>query len=269
MLNGGLREVWALAATLGLKADSDVLELGCGLGGPMRFIAERYHCHVTGVDVTPRQVETARSLTAGLDVEPLLEFVLADACALAFAGGRFTHVYSLEALVHVSDKVAAISEAFRVLEPGGIFCVHDPVVAVPSFEIALFHEAVFPLPLRDYMTALDDAGFRDVVVIDRTRESVEGYALLGQLAARGPISPSNLLAVFDRRYPGVRPPLLRLLSPARVRHVLRYALARSAAAGDLFGDPELVRGVHQMCEDIIAGYASGAQALYQIRARKP
>ena len=47
------------------------------------------------------------------------------------------------------------------------------------------------------------------------------------------------------------------------------SLYAAGAAGDLFGDPELVRGVHQMCEDIIAGYASGAQALYQIRVRKP
>ena len=71
----------ALAESLGLKAESRALELGCGLGGPMRFIAERYGCQVTGVDATPRQLDIARSLTGGLEVEPQLEFVLAPAFA--------------------------------------------------------------------------------------------------------------------------------------------------------------------------------------------
>src|SRR4051812_34181337 len=70
LLNGGLREVWALADALALDHDSRVLDLGCGLGGPARFIAERYGCRVTGLDLSPRQLASARALTAGLDVEP-------------------------------------------------------------------------------------------------------------------------------------------------------------------------------------------------------
>jgi len=56
LLNGGLRELWALAESLKLTSASSVLELGCGLGGPARFIAERYGCSITGIDVHSRQL---------------------------------------------------------------------------------------------------------------------------------------------------------------------------------------------------------------------
>lgn len=49
---------------LGLLPDDHVLDVGCGLGGTSRFIAPRYGCQVTGIDLTREYIETGRALCA-------------------------------------------------------------------------------------------------------------------------------------------------------------------------------------------------------------
>src|SRR5271170_677697 len=45
---------------LDLTSEKHILDVGCGLGGPARFAANRCGCHVSGIDLTPEYVETAR-----------------------------------------------------------------------------------------------------------------------------------------------------------------------------------------------------------------
>ncbi len=118
LLDGGLRQVWAVAEDLRLNGVSHALELGCGIGGPARIIAERYKCRVSGLDITPRQLTIARGLSDGLEIARQLQFVLGDVCNLPFPSKTFSHAYPIEAMVHVSEKKTAIKEAFRILRPG-------------------------------------------------------------------------------------------------------------------------------------------------------
>ena len=105
--------------------------------------------------------------------------MLGDARHIPFASETFSHVYSIEAMVHVSPKDMAINEAFRVLRPGGVLCIQDPVHD-PDLPIALFERTLFPLPIEEYESALDAAGFRDITVSDRSRESREAYELMSR-----------------------------------------------------------------------------------------
>jgi ubiquinone/menaquinone biosynthesis C-methylase UbiE len=100
--------------------DSDVLEIGCGLGTDAINFARR-GARYTGVDLTEASVELVQSrfelegLTANLR--------LADAEALPFADGSFDLVYSHGVLHHTPDTQRAINEAHRVLRPGGVAMV--------------------------------------------------------------------------------------------------------------------------------------------------
>ena len=65
------------------------LDVGAGLGGPARFLAERFAVDVTGVDVTAAFVERAEALTRDAGLAGRVRFVRADATALPFADGAF------------------------------------------------------------------------------------------------------------------------------------------------------------------------------------
>ncbi len=269
LLSGGVRQVVQVADRLGVDAESRVMEIGCGLGGPLRHIAARYGCRMTGVDITPRQLAIARALSAGLDIEPRLEFVHADARDLPIADRTFSHAYSIEAFVHISDKAAAIREARRVLAPGGRLLVRDFVVHDPTAEFALFDDAVHPLALDRYVEAFGEAGFEDVQVTDYTAENREAYALARTMYGDGPLSLSEATRTFATLQPGVPPPRWQLLAPGRLPHVVRYLRERSRWALELFGSDELLRGVRQMCDDIVDAYDEGAMSLYELTGRKP
>jgi 2-polyprenyl-3-methyl-5-hydroxy-6-metoxy-1,4-benzoquinol methylase len=64
----GLGATGELAESLGIDAGANVLDVCCGLGGPVRFLAATYACHVTGIDLSRPFVDAARMLTerAGL-----------------------------------------------------------------------------------------------------------------------------------------------------------------------------------------------------------
>ncbi len=96
--------------------DSEVLEVGCGLGTDAINFARR-GVRYTGVDLTEASIELVRrrfeleGLTATLRV--------ADAEALPFADDSFDLVYSHGVLHHTPDTQRAIHEVHRVLKPGG------------------------------------------------------------------------------------------------------------------------------------------------------
>jgi SAM-dependent methyltransferase len=268
LLNGGLREVWALADALHLDPGSHALELGCGLGGPARFIAERHGCSVTGLDLSPRQLAGAGVLTEGLDVASRLRFVNGNAERLPFADNAFSHVYSIEAFIHVEDKPRALREAFRVLRPGGRICLHDPIHD-PALRIAMLEGTLKPIPIDGYRDALEAAGFTDVSCVDRTELSRERYGLLARLVAQGPLSPLEARHLYERLHPGVQPPLRRFASPGRFPHVVRYMRDRGELALDLLETPERLSGVRRMCRDIVEGYDRGEIRFFQVLAFKP
>ena len=54
-----------LVAQLHLTAADHVLDIGCGLGGAARLIAEQYGCRVTGIDLTRDYVEAGQTCASG------------------------------------------------------------------------------------------------------------------------------------------------------------------------------------------------------------
>jgi ubiquinone/menaquinone biosynthesis C-methylase UbiE len=107
-----MAEMLAYASTAGL----DVLDVGCGQGIDLVEYA-RVGARVSGIDLTPRHVELARSHLAALGLTATV--VQGDAERLPFAEASFDVVSSNGVLHHTPDMPAALREIRRVLRPGG------------------------------------------------------------------------------------------------------------------------------------------------------
>ncbi len=99
-----------------IKAGSRVLDLGCGCGIPATEGLSRQH-RVTGVDISPVQIERARSLAPGA------EFICADMTAIDLPAGEFDAVVSLYAIIHVpvGEQPGLFGKIRDWLKPGGWF----------------------------------------------------------------------------------------------------------------------------------------------------
>ena len=105
-----------------LPPGTKVLDVGCGIGGSSRILARDYGFDVTGITISPKQVERATQLTPpGLTAK----FAVDDAMNLSFADGSFDVVWSVEAGPHMPDKAVFAQELLRVLKPGGKLVVAD------------------------------------------------------------------------------------------------------------------------------------------------
>ena len=68
-----------------------LLDVGCGLRGPARFLAATYGCHVTGIDLSQPFIEAARMLTERCGLADRASFLQGDALDLPFTDVSFYH----------------------------------------------------------------------------------------------------------------------------------------------------------------------------------
>ncbi|WP_158266849.1 class I SAM-dependent methyltransferase [Alsobacter soli] len=161
---GGAEATAALLEKSGIRPGLEVLDIGSGIGGPARMIAERYGCQVTGVDLTPQFVETARALSAMCGMADRVRFEAGSAVALPCEASSFDLALLLHVGMNVPDKAALFREARRVLRDGGKFAIYE-VMRTGDGELS------FPVPWAEtpdvsalappetYRESADNAGF--------------------------------------------------------------------------------------------------------------
>lgn len=115
------------AAQLDLPACADVLEVGCGTGANVRFLARRDDFAGTayGVDQCPHFIEAAIRFSCDEQVGDQVEFRVGDAHQLDFPDGSFDVVIAHTVISHVSDPAAVLKEMARVVRPGGRVVIFD------------------------------------------------------------------------------------------------------------------------------------------------
>ncbi len=111
-----------------LPRGSRVLDVGCGIGGSARILANDYGFDVLGVTISQAQVERARQLTPSASS---CRFQLMDALDLQLEKSSFDGVWSVEAGPHMPDKQKYADELLRVLRPGGVLALADWNARVP------------------------------------------------------------------------------------------------------------------------------------------
>ncbi len=121
----GRKATLELAAQMKLGAGSHVLDIGSGLGGPARTLAETYGCRVTGIDLTPAFCAAAAAMSTWVGLGNLTSFKQGDATKLPFADRQFDAAMTIHVAMNIAAKDRMYAEARRVLKPGGIFAVYD------------------------------------------------------------------------------------------------------------------------------------------------
>ena len=97
------------------------------LGGPARYMAERFGCRVDGIDLTAEFCAIARHLTALLGLTARVSFEQGDALAMPFGDAVFDGAYSMNVSMNIADKRALYREIHRVLKPGGWLSLSEVV----------------------------------------------------------------------------------------------------------------------------------------------
>lgn len=117
---------------LGPQDGERVLEVGAGFGATLQLLGERLPAaKLVGLERDPRQLSVAREL----DAHRRVRWVEGDACRLPFADASFERVLAVECAFHFASRARFLSEAARVLSPGGRLVSSD-FVATPAARLA-------------------------------------------------------------------------------------------------------------------------------------
>ena len=183
---GGRQASEDFLGQLDLSPEKHVLDVGCGLGGAARFVASRYRCQVTGIDLTPEYVETARVLCGWVGLDDRISLHQGSALSMPFADRAFDSAYMLHVGMNIMDKAKLCSEVSRVLRSSSLFGIYDVMRTGDG-------ELTYPVPWAttaessavaepaQYRKALQAAGLE--VIAERNRRDF-ALAFFDQLRAK-------------------------------------------------------------------------------------
>lgn len=172
------------------NAGTHVLDIGCCVGGPARFLAETYGCRVTGIDLTEAYIEAAEMLSRRCGLDHLTNFRSANALDMPFDDATFDIAWTQNVSMNIPDKDAFYASIFRTLKPGGKFSSSEVATGAAG-------DPVFPLPWArepsisfvassdDMRASVEGAGFRILDWQDTTADAVAVFKNPNQAARRG------------------------------------------------------------------------------------
>jgi len=171
---------------LQVNSEEYVLDAGCGSGLTACHLAKTIGCKIIGVDINPQMVEKACLRAEKEGVAHLVEFRVADAYNLPFTDNHFDLVIA-ESITVFLDKVKVYQEFYRVLKPEGrvadlemVLLTELPANLRAQME-ACFGSGTNPLSPEEWLDALTQAGFEDVVFKNPQRMKNNGNVIVNEL----------------------------------------------------------------------------------------
>ncbi len=164
---------------LALRNGMTVIDVGCGIGGPMRRVVREAGVNVVGINSSEVQLQQAKSLIAEAGIDHMVKFL---ACSFmdmgAIADDTFDRGYAIESTCHAPDKVGAFAEIYRVLKPGALFwgqemCMTYKFNPSNNRHLEIKRELMRGIALKDIATTdevnrdLETAGFEVIEAKDR------------------------------------------------------------------------------------------------------
>ncbi|MGH9325292.1 MAG: class I SAM-dependent methyltransferase [Terriglobia bacterium] len=222
----GILATSELANAARIEPSTRLLDLGCGIGGPARYLASTFDCKVTGVDLSPEFIDVATYLTARCGLSDRVAFQAGDALHLPFKDEAFDTVFLQHVAMNIEDRSALYAETQRILAPGGRLATYDLVLrngdVVYPTPWARDASTSFLLSEGDTRTAIEQAGFKAVLWRDDTQAALDWFkAVMSAPRQSGP----NLGLVMGPDFPAMTGNLARNLRENRLG-VLSAVLTR-------------------------------------------
>jgi cyclopropane-fatty-acyl-phospholipid synthase len=163
-----------VAQQLGLSAGRRVLDIGCGWGSLVLFMAEEYGCQVTGV--TPSATQAAY-ITERAGERGVADRIRIERGAFGDLGldGRYDAVTMLGSIIHMPDRAIVLEKAKGLLRQGGVLYLSES-----CFRNWRTYEEFSGRPGTRHVTE-GIFGFADMVPLSALVEAVEsaGLSLIG------------------------------------------------------------------------------------------
>ncbi len=219
-----------LLAWANITTATNILDVGCGIGGSSLYLAQKFQAQVTGITLSPVQAARATERAQTADMTKQVQFAVADALALPYADGTFDLVWSLESGEHMADKSRFLSECYRVLKPGGRLllatwcCQEGQLSATDQKELAKIYK-VYYLPyilsLSAYATVLTDLGYQKIETADWSAQVAQFWDLVIDSAQL----PSVTSAIRALGWPLIRAALsMNLMRKGYATGLIRYGV---------------------------------------------
>jgi ubiquinone/menaquinone biosynthesis C-methylase UbiE len=116
-----------LAIAMGIAPGMSVLDLGCGIGGPARYLASTYGAQVTGIDLSATFIETASYLSRHCGLSDCTTFAVGDALDPQLPKATFDRVVLQHVAMNIADRAALYRAIKQMLKPGGKAGIYDIV----------------------------------------------------------------------------------------------------------------------------------------------
>ena len=172
-----------LADRLDMQPGMRVLDIGCGIGGPLVVISRHTNAVIVELYNSHAQVEKARARVAAANLELPAEFMTRDFMQIDAPDASFDRVYNLEAIAHATSNAAAYAEVYRKLKPGGLFasykwCMTSRFDSDDADHLFVKNEIMTGGALPDISTtedvdrALEEVGF-EILVKEDLAETID------------------------------------------------------------------------------------------------
>lgn len=226
-----------LADLLPIRAGDRLVDIGCGVGGPARYLASRFDCHVDGVDITGPFVQAANHLSELTGLQDRVTAQLGDGQNLPYQDSLFDGGFSQHVTMNVPDRDRFFSEAFRVLRPGAFFALTEHGLGdgrVPHHPVPWSDDGDHEHLMRPEETVarLEDAGFRDIDITETGEKYLQAYRHVLALAERGELPRLGVHILLGPSAPAKTRNAARNIEEGRTRPVqilCRKPLAAEAA----------------------------------------
>lgn len=207
-----------------------VLDVGSGIGGPSRYLASKFGCRVTGLDLVEEYCRVADSLAKRVKLDNLLTYRQGDATHIPFDDATFDVVWTQHASMNIAYKKRFYSEMHRVLKPGGKLAIYDVFKGNNSSNIDGSTSSIhFPVPwapdpsishliLRGEARKLlnEVIGFKEVIWEDKTESVIDWIKQMIKRAQTSGPPQIGLHVLVGPQWSGLVKNLLKNLEEDRI-----------------------------------------------------